>query len=111
MKKIQSSAREHFQKIFNDHEKIKLQLETQKRELEFRGQELEKRETLSENERKRLSEEIEKVSTFCLILCVFLLKFDYFWQPGIKAEVRTLMGDTFLPHSLASINGDGPIIS
>lgn len=60
IKKIQSSARDHFQKIFNDHEKLKLQVETQKKELEMRGKELEQREAHSENERKRLAEEIEK---------------------------------------------------
>ncbi|GFS37040.1 XH/XS domain-containing protein [Actinidia rufa] len=60
IKKIQSSAREHFLKIFNDHEKLKLQLESQKKDLELRGQELEKREAQTENESKKLSEEIEK---------------------------------------------------
>ncbi|KAF5799976.1 putative XS domain-containing protein [Helianthus annuus] len=60
IKKIQVGAREHFQRIFNDHEKIKLQLENQKRELELRGSELEKREVVNENERKKLSEEIEQ---------------------------------------------------
>ncbi|KAA8515254.1 hypothetical protein F0562_018516 [Nyssa sinensis] len=60
IKKIQLSAREHFQKIFNDHGKLKLQLETQKRELEERGKELEKREAQNENEIKKLSEDIEK---------------------------------------------------
>ncbi|KAI3748751.1 hypothetical protein L6452_12046 [Arctium lappa] len=60
IKKIQVSAREHFQRIFNDHEKIKLQLENQKRELELRGHELEKREVVNENERKKLSEDIEE---------------------------------------------------
>ncbi|KAF5959579.1 hypothetical protein HYC85_000788 [Camellia sinensis] len=60
IKKIQLSAREHFQKIFNDHEKLKLQLESQKGELELRGKELEKRDVQSENERRKLSEEIEK---------------------------------------------------
>ncbi|KAL2558188.1 Protein INVOLVED IN DE NOVO 2 [Forsythia ovata] len=60
IKKIQSSAQDHFQKIFNDHEKLKLQLETQKRELEHRGHELAKRETHNENERRKLSEELEE---------------------------------------------------
>ncbi|XP_059628119.1 protein INVOLVED IN DE NOVO 2-like [Cornus florida] len=60
LKKIQSSARDHFQKIFNDHERIKVQLETQKSELELRGKELEKREAQNESDRKNLSEEIEK---------------------------------------------------
>ncbi|XP_059666280.1 protein INVOLVED IN DE NOVO 2-like [Cornus florida] len=60
IRKIQFSAREHYQKIFNDHEKIKLQLETEKRELEMRSKELEEREAQNENERKKLSEDIEK---------------------------------------------------
>lgn len=60
IKKIQLNAREHFQKIFKDHEKNKLQLETQKKELEVRGKELEKRETQNEYERKKLAEEIEE---------------------------------------------------
>lgn len=60
IKKIQSSAREHFQRIFNDHEKIKLQLETQKKELELRVNELEQREVLNDHERRKLAEEIEQ---------------------------------------------------
>ncbi|KAH9702104.1 protein involved in de novo 2 [Citrus sinensis] len=60
IKKIQLSARDHFQRIFTDHEKLKLQLESQKKELELRGEELEKRETQNENDRKILAEEIEK---------------------------------------------------
>ncbi|KAK4487817.1 hypothetical protein RD792_003553 [Penstemon davidsonii] len=60
IKKIESSARDHFRKIFNDHEKLKFQLETQKTELESRGQELKKRETHNEIERKKLAEDIEK---------------------------------------------------
>lgn len=60
IRKIQLSARDHFQKIFNDHAKLKLQLESEKTELDLRVQELEKREAKNENERKKLSEEIEK---------------------------------------------------
>ncbi|KAF2296072.1 hypothetical protein GH714_035989 [Hevea brasiliensis] len=60
IKKIQMSAREHFQKIFNEHEKLKLQLESQKKELEMRGSELERREAKNESDRRQLSEEIEK---------------------------------------------------
>lgn len=62
IKKLQKTARDHFQKICSDHEKLKLQLETQKRELELRGQELEKREAKNEIDRKRLLEELEKVT-------------------------------------------------
>ncbi|QCE01232.1 hypothetical protein DEO72_LG7g2527 [Vigna unguiculata] len=58
MKKIQSSATQHFQNIFNGHERLKLQLESQKRELELRRIELEKREAHNESESKKLEEEI-----------------------------------------------------
>lgn len=61
MKKIETSARDHFQKIFNDHEKLKFQLETQKRDLDLRGQELMKREKHNEIERKKLAEDLEQV--------------------------------------------------
>ncbi|KAL3334304.1 hypothetical protein AABB24_030837, partial [Solanum stoloniferum] len=63
IRKIQSSARDHFQKIFNDHEKLKLQLESQKKELELRGRELEKREAKNESDRKKLSEDLEQNAT------------------------------------------------
>lgn len=68
LRKIQDNARQHFQKIFKDHEKNKMLLETQKRELELRGQELEKRETQNEYERKKLSEELEEVTLLFAIL-------------------------------------------
>lgn len=61
IRKIQTGARDHFQKILNDHEKIKSQLESHKKELEMRGSELEKREAKNESDRQILSEEIEKV--------------------------------------------------
>uniref|UniRef100_A0A6N2M1N6 XS domain-containing protein n=1 Tax=Salix viminalis TaxID=40686 RepID=A0A6N2M1N6_SALVM len=60
MRKIQASARDHFQKILTDHEKIKSQLESHKKELEMRGSELEKREAKNECDRRILSEEIGK---------------------------------------------------
>ncbi|KMT18331.1 hypothetical protein BVRB_2g024880 [Beta vulgaris subsp. vulgaris] len=60
IKKIQLSARDHFQKIFNDHAKLKQQLESEKTELEVRVHELEKREARNENERKKLQEDVEK---------------------------------------------------
>ncbi|KAL3650142.1 hypothetical protein CASFOL_006545 [Castilleja foliolosa] len=60
IKKIATSAQDHYKKIFNDHEKLKFQLETQKRDLELRGQELMKRETHNEMERKKLAEDLEQ---------------------------------------------------
>ncbi|KAF5733824.1 intracellular protein transport protein USO1-like isoform X2 [Tripterygium wilfordii] len=60
VRKIQLSARDHFQRIFKDHEKLKLQLESHKKEMESRVEELENREARNESERTRLSEEVEK---------------------------------------------------
>ena len=80
IKKIQTSARDHFQKIFNDHEKLKLQLESHKRELDLRGRELEKRDAHNESERKKLCEEIEEVSFSSLFSSIFVLNFtNYFF--------------------------------
>lgn len=64
IRKRQLSARNHFQRISNDHEKIKLQLESHKKELEMLGMELEKRDAHNESERRKLAEEIEKVALF-----------------------------------------------
>ena len=64
IKKIQLSAKEHFQKIFNDHAKLKQQLQSQRSELEVRVHALEEREAKNETERKKLQEDIEKVSNF-----------------------------------------------
>lgn len=60
LKKLQSTAREHFQKILSDHEKMKSQLENQKKELELRGKQLEQREAKNESDRKKLLEELEE---------------------------------------------------
>ncbi|KAK6929351.1 Factor of DNA methylation 1-5/IDN2, domain XH [Dillenia turbinata] len=60
LKKIQASTRDHFKKIFNDHEKLKTQVESEKKDLEARRELLEKREAINETERKRLAEEIEQ---------------------------------------------------
>lgn len=72
MKKIQSSANQHFQSVLNGHERLKLQLESQKRELELRRIELEKREARNESERKKLDEEINKVRCFSNFVSSFL---------------------------------------
>ncbi|KAL5711441.1 hypothetical protein ACHQM5_021897 [Ranunculus cassubicifolius] len=60
IKKMQQNARDHFRKIFNEHEKLKSKLDTQRHELEMRGKELEKREAHNENERRKLIEEKSK---------------------------------------------------
>lgn len=61
LRKIQTSAHDHYRRIFSDHEKLKFQLESLKKDLEVRGQDLEKREAHNEIERKKLLEEIAEV--------------------------------------------------
>ncbi|XP_029129696.1 protein INVOLVED IN DE NOVO 2 isoform X2 [Cajanus cajan] len=63
IKKIQSSARDHLKRIFIDHEKLKMKLESQKNELELQKIELEKRDAHNESERKKLAEEIKENAT------------------------------------------------
>ncbi|KAK4766187.1 hypothetical protein SAY87_007829 [Trapa incisa] len=60
LKKMQSSMHDHFKRILNDHGKQKLQIESHKKELELRGEELKKREARNEIERKKLLEDISK---------------------------------------------------
>ncbi|XP_050385118.1 protein INVOLVED IN DE NOVO 2 [Argentina anserina] len=62
IKKIQVSAQEHFKRIFNDHQKLKLQLESQKKELESHIEQMEQRAADNESESRKLAEEIEKNS-------------------------------------------------
>lgn len=62
LRKIQTSAHDHYRRIFTDHEKLKFQLESLKKDLEVRGQELEKRDAHNEIERKKLLEEIAENS-------------------------------------------------
>ncbi|CAI9092386.1 OLC1v1027608C1 [Oldenlandia corymbosa var. corymbosa] len=63
LKKIQLTARDHLQKIFNDHLKLKAQLENHKNALELRGIELEQRDAKNETERKKLLEELKENAT------------------------------------------------
>ncbi|CAN1148355.1 Protein INVOLVED IN DE NOVO 2 [Linum perenne] len=60
IQKIQASANDHFQRIFNDHEKLKSQVESQKKELEMREVQLQKREAKIQTERRMLFQDIEK---------------------------------------------------
>ncbi|CAN1148627.1 Protein INVOLVED IN DE NOVO 2 [Linum perenne] len=60
VRKIQASAHDHFQRVFNDHEKLKSQVESQKKELEMRKSQLEEREAKNGIDRRTLSEEIGK---------------------------------------------------
>ncbi|CAL1387352.1 unnamed protein product [Linum trigynum] len=60
IQKIQASAHDHFQRIINDHEKLKSQVEAQNKELEIQRLELEKRATKIETDRRMMLQEIEK---------------------------------------------------
>ncbi|VVA97389.1 unnamed protein product [Arabis nemorensis] len=56
----QQRSTDHFNRIFADHEKQKLQLESQMKELEIRELELAKREAENETQRKIVAEELEQ---------------------------------------------------
>lgn len=78
MKKIESSAQDHYWKISKDHERLKSQLEVQRRDLELRCQELMERQTHNEVESKRLSEDLEQVDIYTVIM-VYSYIFIFFW--------------------------------
>nr|GEY03223.1 uncharacterized protein [Tanacetum cinerariifolium] len=60
IQKMHLRAQEHIQKIFSDHDRTKMQIENERRVLELQANELQKREVVNENERKKLAQEIEE---------------------------------------------------
>ncbi|GFQ06837.1 protein involved in de novo 2 [Phtheirospermum japonicum] len=80
------------EKIFNDHEKLKFQLETQKRDLELRGQELMKRETHNEMERKKLTEDLEQKEKEKLHKRIILLEKQLDAKQAVQLEIEQLRG-------------------
>lgn len=59
-RKMQRQAREHVQRVLNEHEKLSLELESKRRKLDTWSKELNKREALTERERQKLDEEKRK---------------------------------------------------
>ncbi|CAH2064817.1 unnamed protein product, partial [Thlaspi arvense] len=57
---MQEREQRHVEKILADHEKIKTQLELEKKKLDDKSKELAKREAHNETERKKLAEELEQ---------------------------------------------------
>ncbi|KAI3880481.1 hypothetical protein MKW92_021966 [Papaver armeniacum] len=55
--KMQQTAKNHFQRICREHNKVKSELDTQRKELEHLRSELEKREAQNETERNKLAKE------------------------------------------------------
>ncbi|XP_026385386.1 protein INVOLVED IN DE NOVO 2-like [Papaver somniferum] len=55
--KMQQTAKNHFPRICQEHNKVKSELDTQRKELEHRRSELEKREARNETERNKLAKE------------------------------------------------------
>ncbi|KAJ4968313.1 hypothetical protein NE237_015014 [Protea cynaroides] len=60
IQKMHQDAQNHIHRIFLDHQKLKGNLESQMKDLERRGKELEKREAQNETERRKLQEDKEK---------------------------------------------------
>ncbi|KAI3446101.1 hypothetical protein Pfo_002766 [Paulownia fortunei] len=59
--KMQQNAHDKLKRIFQEHEKITLELEVQRNELKQHEQELEEREAQNENERLKLSNEKKQI--------------------------------------------------
>ncbi|KAL1217333.1 Protein INVOLVED IN DE NOVO 2 [Cardamine amara subsp. amara] len=57
---IQERTMSHIQKVFDDHERLKMQLELEKKKLEIKGNELAKREAHNGIERMKLAEDLEQ---------------------------------------------------
>ena len=65
---IQERTMSHIQKIVDDHEKLKRLLESERKKLEIKCNELAKREVHNGTERMKLSEDLEQVSIYSLYL-------------------------------------------
>lgn len=63
----QQRSSDHFNRIYADHEKQKVQLESQMKELKIRESELAKREAETETQRKIVAKELEQVYANVLI--------------------------------------------
>ncbi|KAF8393058.1 hypothetical protein HHK36_021299 [Tetracentron sinense] len=61
MRKMQRFARDHTLRILDENEKLSHNLESKRKEIDWRSKELNKSEALTERERKKLDEEKEKV--------------------------------------------------
>ncbi|GAB2269529.1 hypothetical protein Dimus_004449 [Dionaea muscipula] len=59
-RKMQQFARNHVRRILDQQEKLSLELESKERKLDWRTRELNKREALTERERRKLDEEKKK---------------------------------------------------
>lgn len=71
---MQRIARDHVQRILAEQEKMNHDLESKKRQLDWRTRELSKREVLTERERQKLDEEKLQVCIFfTFLLYIFLL--------------------------------------
>ncbi|XP_042479679.1 factor of DNA methylation 1-like [Macadamia integrifolia] len=60
MSRLQNMSRDHTRRILEENEMLRYQLDSQRRKLELRSKELNKREALNELERRKQDEEIEK---------------------------------------------------
>ena len=58
---MQQDARDHLEHIVSEHEKVKLQLKDQKKELQQREHQLLDREAQNDNERRKLYQEKKMV--------------------------------------------------
>lgn len=74
IRRLQQDARDHFKHIVSEHEKVKLQIEDQKKELQQREHQLLDREAQNDNERRKLHKEKKMVLKllFRLVLKSFL---------------------------------------
>lgn len=63
---MQRLARDHVQRILSEQENMNHELESKKRQLDWRTRELSKREVLTERERQKLEEDKQQVSFFAV---------------------------------------------
>lgn len=95
---MQEDARDYFKHIVSEHEKVKLQLKDQKKELQQREHQLLNREAQNDNERRKLYQ--EKKMVLKLLSCLVLRSFLRIILASLSSTAFTLQRCVFVVESV-----------
>lgn len=72
MRNLQRNARETTRKIFDENEKLRMELDLKRKEIDLRCKELDKLEAQNEGDKKKLDDEKQKVISICFRQLIFI---------------------------------------
>ncbi|KAF2311832.1 hypothetical protein GH714_026958 [Hevea brasiliensis] len=91
-RKMQQDERDHFKKIYLEHEKAMLGLEAQRKELKWREKQLQQREFQNDDERRKLHHEKKKRQKEKLHKKIFELEKMLDAKQALELEIERLKG-------------------